>query len=119
MAGPDATLFSAVLAGDVVARKKPAPDIYLLALERLGVQAQEVLVIEDSTNGAQAAAAASLACLVTVNGYTAAEPFPDAALVVDSLGDPGLPPLRVLANRSSARPGAYLTLDDLAACLPG
>ncbi len=119
VAGADAARFSAILAGDVVAHKKPAPDIYLLALEWLGVSAGETLVIEDSANGAQAAAAASLACLVTVNAYTAEEPFPDAALVVDSLGDPGLPPIRVLENRSAARPGAYLTLDDLVACLPG
>ena len=119
VAGADAARFSAILAGDVVAHKKPAPDIYLLALEWLGVSAGETLVIEDSANGAQAAAAASLACLVTVNAYTAEEPFPDAALVVDSLGDPGLPPVRVLENRSAARPGAYLTLDDLVACLPG
>ncbi len=41
VAGDDAGRFSAILAGDVVAHKKPAPDIYLLALERLGVSRQE------------------------------------------------------------------------------
>ena len=118
VAGADAARFSAVLAGDVVAHKKPAPDIYLLALERLGVRADGCVVIEDSGNGAAAAAAAGLTCVVTVNGYTAEESFPDAALVVDSLGDPGMAGIRVLANGSAARPGAYLTLDDLVACLP-
>ena len=43
--------FDVVLAGDVVDRKKPAPDIYLLALQRLGVTAGEAVVIEDSRNG--------------------------------------------------------------------
>ncbi len=77
----------------------------------------EVLVIEDSANGAQAASAAGLTCVVTVNDYTADEAFPDATLVVDSLGDPGDPAVHVLANRGPARPGAFVTLDDLAACL--
>ena len=120
VAGADAARFRAILAGDVVAHKKPAPDIYLLALERLGVSAGETLVIEDSAQRRRRRPQRpSLACVVTVNDYTAEEPFPDAALVVDSLGDPGLPPVRVLENRSAARPGAYLTLDDLVACLPG
>jgi HAD superfamily hydrolase (TIGR01509 family) len=118
VAGADAARFSAVLAGDVVAHKKPAPDIYLLALERLGVSSADVLVIEDSGNGAEAASAAGLTCVVTVNGYTREEAFPDAALVLDSLGDPGLPAVEVLADRSAARPGAFVSLDDLAACLP-
>ena len=65
----------------------------------------------------QAAAAAGLTCVVTVNDYTADEPFPDAAMVVDSLGDPGMPPVQVLANHSVARPGPFVTLGDLAACL--
>jgi len=117
VAGADAARFSAVLAGDIVAHKKPAPDIYLLALDRLRVSRADVVVIEDSGNGAAAAAAAGLTCVVTVNGYTANEPFPDAAIVVDSLGDPGLPPVEVLANHGIARPGPFVTVGDLAACL--
>ena len=57
-----------VLAGDIVPKKKPAPDIYLLALERLHIS-------------------------------------PDKAF------------MEVIANRSQARPGDYITLLDLAACL--
>ena len=54
--GPErARRFDAVLAGDVVPRKKPAPDIYELALERLAVPPETVLVIEDSRNGLLAA----------------------------------------------------------------
>jgi HAD superfamily hydrolase (TIGR01509 family) len=119
VAGPDAVRFSGVFAGDIVAHKKPAPDIYLLALERLAVDPTATLVIEDSANGADAAAAAGLACLVTVNGYTREEAFHEARLVVDSLGDPGLPPIEVLDDRAGVRPGPYLTLDDLAACVVG
>lgn len=106
----------AVLAGDVVARKKPAPDIYLLALERLGVPAAEALVIEDSRQGLLAAAAAGVRCVVTPSSYTAGEIFDEAALVVSHLGDPGAP-LSVLADRCGAAPGHMLTLRDLARCL--
>jgi hypothetical protein len=56
---------------------------------------------------------------VTVNGYTREEAFDEAVLVVSELGDPGRPPVEVLANRSAARPGPYLTLDDLRACIGG
>jgi HAD superfamily hydrolase (TIGR01509 family) len=117
-AGPErAARFDLVLAGDVVSRKKPAPDIYRLALERLGVPAEEVLVIEDSRNGLLAAVGAGLACLVTISDYTAAEDFSEASMVVTSLGDHDGEATGVLANRSSAKPGSWLTLGDLEAIL--
>jgi HAD superfamily hydrolase (TIGR01509 family) len=117
-AGPErAARFDLVLAGDVVPRKKPAPDIYQLALERLAAAPAETLVIEDSRNGLLAAQGAGLRCLITVNGYTEQEDFSEAVLVVTSLGDPGGETTRVIANRSSARPGDYLELADLARCL--
>jgi HAD superfamily hydrolase (TIGR01509 family) len=106
-----------VLAGDIVAQKKPAPDIYLLAIERLGVPVDDVVVIEDSENGLRAANAAGLRCVVTVNDYTRDENFDDAALVVTSLGDPGGERTTVLANRSRAEPVGWVTLADLAAVL--
>jgi HAD superfamily hydrolase (TIGR01509 family) len=109
--------FAGVFAGDIVPHKKPAPDIYLLALRRLGADPSRTLVIEDSQNGLEAASAAGLSCLVTVNGYTEHERFDTAALVVTHLGEPG-DALRVLANRSRARPQAWLGLDELLACLP-
>jgi HAD superfamily hydrolase (TIGR01509 family) len=116
--GPErAARFEVFLAGDCVPRKKPAPDIYLLALEKLGVDPAAVLVVEYSRNGLEAAHAAGLRCLVTVNGYTEKEDFSEAILVVSSLGDPDGEASTVIANRSAARPGAYLTLADLEACL--
>jgi dihydroxyacetone kinase phosphoprotein-dependent L subunit len=101
-----------VFAGDIVPRKKPAPDIYQLAQDSLGVPADRVVVVEDSRNGLQAATGAGLTCMITVNDFTAAEDFSEAALVVSSLGDPG-EPITVLANRSRATPGAWITLADL------
>lgn len=116
--GPErAARFDVFLAGDCVAHKKPAPDIYLLALEKIGVDPTEVLVVEDSRNGLEAADAAGLRCLVTVNGYTEKEDFHEAMLVVSSLGDPDGEQMTVIANRSAARPGAFVTLADVEACL--
>jgi HAD superfamily hydrolase (TIGR01509 family) len=112
-----AARFDLVLAGDVVAHKKPAPDIYQLAVEELGVPRASALVIEDSRNGLLAAIGAGLRCMVTVNGYTEDEEMSEAILVVSSLGDPGAEISRTVANRSAAHPGDWVTLDDLEACL--
>ena len=79
--------FDFVHAGDVVAKKKPAPDIYLLALETLGLQPHECMVIEDSRNGLLAARGAGLPTLVTTSTYTIEEDFTGAAKVVPELGD--------------------------------
>ena len=108
-----------VFAGDVVPAKKPDPAIYRLALDRLGLAADDTLVVEDSRNGLLAATGAGLRCLVTVNDYTRDEDFTEAVLVVSELGEPDRPPIEVLANRSAATPGDYLTLDDLRALLEG
>ena len=106
-----------VFAGDVVPAKKPDPAIYRLAVSRLSLDPADVLVVEDSRNGLLAATGAGLACLVTVNGYTRDEDFTEAVLVVSELGDPGRPPVQVLANRSRATPGHYITLEDLNSCV--
>jgi len=111
-----------VFAGDVVPRKKPAPDIYLLALRSLGVPAERAVVVEDSRNGLLAAVGAGLTCLVTVNEITVDEDFSEAAMVVSSLGDSGPDAERavLLANHSPAPPpGDLITLADLAGLLPG
>jgi HAD superfamily hydrolase (TIGR01509 family) len=79
--------FSAILAGDVVSRKKPDPEIYLLCQRRLGVNPSKCVVVEDNRNGLMAAKAAGMICLVTTNPYTASEDFTGADWVVDQLGD--------------------------------
>lgn len=105
-----------ILAGDVVPAKKPDPAIYALALERTGARPEGTIVVEDSRNGLLAAVGAGLRCLVTVSSYTGEEDMSEGILVVSSLGDPG-EPAQVLANRSPAEPGEFVTLQDLEACL--
>jgi HAD superfamily hydrolase (TIGR01509 family) len=96
--------FEFVLAGDVVSRKKPDPEIYLLARNRLGLPGAQCVVIEDSRNGLIAARGADMPCLITTSTYTVDEDFEGAARVVPELGDP---------------PGAVVTLADLEAVSAG
>jgi beta-phosphoglucomutase-like phosphatase (HAD superfamily) len=112
-----AARFAGVFAGDIVKAKKPAPDIYNYAADRLGLAHGDCVVVEDSRNGLQAATAAGMACLVTFNAITQDEDFSEAALVVSSLGDPGGEPATVVANRSQARPSGAITVEDLDAIL--
>jgi HAD superfamily hydrolase (TIGR01509 family) len=104
----------AVFAGDLVERKKPAPDIYLAALTGLGVDAAEVVVVEDSANGLAAALAAGLTTVVTVSTYTADEDFTGAALVVSSLGDAPDEITRVIDDPHHLGLGDEVQLVDLA-----
>jgi beta-phosphoglucomutase-like phosphatase (HAD superfamily) len=114
--GKDLAANFLVLAGDIVPKKKPAPDIYLLTLEKLGISPQEGLVVEDSSNGLLSAQAAGIRCVVTLSSYTWDEDMTEALLVVSDLGEPDAP-MKIIANRSKARPGQYVTLSDLEACL--
>ena len=80
--------FEFVLAGDVVSRKKPDPEIYNLALEKTGLKPQECIVIEDSRNGVLAAKTANMHIVATTNFYTEKEDLSDADIIVTCLGDP-------------------------------
>ena len=80
--------FDVIAAGDCVPHKKPAPDIYLHALDQLGLRADECLALEDSDNGLKSSLAAGIETVVTVNTYTAKQDFAGAALVLSQLGEP-------------------------------
>lgn len=79
--------FEFVHAGDVVAKKKPAPDIYLLAQETLGLDPKDCFVVEDSRNGLLASTGAGFPTLITTSTYTVEEDFTGAAKIVPELGD--------------------------------
>jgi HAD superfamily hydrolase (TIGR01509 family) len=114
--GGEYTEHFAILAGDIVPHKKPAPDIYQLALEHLQVRPEETIAIEDSRNGLLAAVGAGLRCVVTLSTYTQHEDMREATLVLSDLGDPRRQ-MQIISNRGGARPSSYMTLNDLAACL--
>jgi HAD superfamily hydrolase (TIGR01509 family) len=89
---PDAeSWFEVIGAGDVVPKKKPAPDIYLWVLEKMNLPASACLAFEDSKNGLLASLAAGLPTLVTESEYTLDHDFSGAFAVLSDLGEPGHP----------------------------
>jgi HAD superfamily hydrolase (TIGR01509 family) len=81
--------FDVVIAGDEVARPKPAPDLYAEACRRLGVDPSEAVALEDSVTGVASARAAGLFVIGVPSLPGVAL---EADLVVASLDDPALPP---------------------------
>lgn len=75
----------AVRCRDDVRQTKPAPDVYLAALDGLGVRASEAVAFEDSPNGVQAAKAAGIYTVAVPNGVTRGWPFDHADRVLGSL----------------------------------
>lgn len=76
--------FEFVLTPDCYSHSKPSPEPYLLAPERLGLDAADCLVVEDSPRGLQAATAAGLRCIVLRHRLTRHYAFAGAYKVVDS-----------------------------------
>ena len=78
-----------IFAGDMVKKKKPAPDVYLMAVDKMGLTKDKCVIIEDSHIGVGAAVAAGISCLVTKSSYTQNEDFTGAKMIVDELGENG------------------------------
>jgi HAD superfamily hydrolase (TIGR01509 family) len=77
--------FAAIVAGDEVSKKKPAPDVYLETLSRLGLSARECLAIEDSGIGLIAASRAGIPVLISRSAYFRSDDFSAALIAVDNL----------------------------------
>ena len=83
--------FDAVAAGDEAARKKPAPDVFALALDRLGLGPARAVAFEDSAAGIRSALDAGLPVLATRSRYTDDHSLDGAFSAVSDLGEPGRP----------------------------
>lgn len=83
--------FEVIAAGDMVEKKKPAPDIYLLALAKLQLTADECLAIEDTNQGLTAAVTAGLKTVITVSQYSEKQNFAQGSLVLNHLGEKEIP----------------------------
>jgi HAD superfamily hydrolase (TIGR01509 family) len=77
-----ADVFEVIAAGDEVAHKKPAPDVFNLALAGLGLDPSECVALEDSRNGLMSAKGAGLPCIVSPSIYTNDATFDEADAVV-------------------------------------
>jgi homotetrameric cytidine deaminase len=65
--------FAVILSGDQVERRKPSPDIYLLAAEKMGLENKEALVFEDATLGVIAALRANSSCVGITTSFSKEE----------------------------------------------
>jgi beta-phosphoglucomutase-like phosphatase (HAD superfamily) len=87
-AGVLGALFAVTVSSEEVARGKPAPDVYLEAVARLGVDPAACVAIEDSHNGIRAAKAAGMRCVAIPNvRYPPGEAAREADVVLTSIGE--------------------------------
>ena len=105
-----ASWFELIAAGDVVAAKKPAPDIFNYTLEQMGLDPSRCIALEDSENGLRAASGAGLRTIVTTNDYTRDQDFSGAELVLNHLGEPDRP---FIVLKGAVNGKSYLDLDTL------
>lgn len=82
-----AAAFETVVSADDVVHSKPAPDCYLLALQRMGVAAQQAVAFEDTEHGVAAAIAAGLACVAIPTEMSAGHDFSAATVILPSMQD--------------------------------
>lgn len=82
-----ASYFAANGCGDIVPKKKPAPDIYNWVLDKLALKPGECIALEDSYNGLHSAMAAGIKTYITTNPYTHTQNFTGAAAVLNDLSD--------------------------------
>lgn len=94
-----ADTFEVLATRDDVARVKPDPELYQLALSRLGVRAEEALAIEDSFHGATGAHRAGLKVVVVPNSVTRGQPFLESWPQLEGF-EGGLPALLKAAGLS-------------------
>jgi len=104
--------FEVIAAGDIVPAKKPAPDIYVWALEQMKLAPEDCLAFEDSENGIRASRGAGLRTLITINDYTRGHDFSGAAVVLSDLGEPDAP---ATALSGAWQGQGYVTLESLKA----
>ena len=83
--------FGAIVCGDHVANKKPAPDIYGLALAEMRLSAPQCVAFEDSANGVRSAQSVGLYTVVTPTFWTEGQDLALADLRLRDLGDPESP----------------------------
>ncbi len=102
--------FEVIAAGDIVPAKKPAPDIYHYALEKMNLQPEQCIAFEDSENGIRSSLGAKLPTIVTINDYTRNHAFDGAMSVLSDLGEPGQP-AQTIAGKAPSQ--GHISVADL------
>ena len=87
------------VSGGDVTKKKPDPQIFLIAIQRLGIEAARCVVFEDAPSGVQAAKSAGAKCIAVTNTVPASD-LSGADLICDSLEQVDLGILREMISSS-------------------
>ena len=98
-----AHFFEFVLSAGDVTNAKPDPELYEMSVERLGVQPENALAIEDSAHGLTAAKAAGLHCVVVPNPMTKGMNFDSADICLNSLSEMALGDLLQQLERNAGK----------------
>ncbi|MGI6439107.1 MAG: cytidine deaminase [Sphaerochaetaceae bacterium] len=86
--GLDHSLFDVIISGEDVVKKKPHPDIYLLAAQALGVEPSKCVVFEDAPHGVSSAKAAQMSCIALTTGFSEQELLTHGAdAIIHTLAD--------------------------------
>ncbi|PIY95942.1 MAG: hypothetical protein COY66_05395 [Candidatus Kerfeldbacteria bacterium CG_4_10_14_0_8_um_filter_42_10] len=78
-------LFESIISRDDVKRGKPYPDVYLLGAEKLAIQPNEIITIEDTQYGVESAKSAGMVCLAIPQEFSAQQNFSQADRVFKDL----------------------------------
>jgi len=90
--------FDAIISGWEVTKGKPDPQTFLLAAEKLGVEAEDCIVIEDAISGVTASKRADMRCIAVTN-TTSREELREADLIIDTLEEITIDDLERLLNQ--------------------
>ncbi len=80
--------FDSIVSCDLISEQKPSPAAYQYALAELGVNPENCIAIEDTSNGNRAALAAGVRTIITTHEFTIDSDFSGASLVLDDMGEP-------------------------------
>jgi len=80
-------IFSAIVSGEDVTKRKPDPEVYIKAKSKIGLPDESILAIEDGLVGFTAATGAGLRCAIVLNQYSVGQDFSKADFVFESLAD--------------------------------
>lgn len=102
--------FEVIASCDIIEQKKPSPAVYDYVLDRMDLDPEHCLAIEDTQNGNRAALAAGVPTLITAHEFTRNHDFTGASLVLSDLGEPDDPFQVIRGDAGGAR---YVDLDML------
>lgn len=103
--------FEVIAAGDIVPAKKPAPDIYTYAMDKMNLSADKCIAFEDSYNGIQSSGRAGLRTIITTNGYTHDDDFDGAEMVLTGMGEPGAPFKVLQGDKALLEQAGYISVN--------